>query len=80
MIDAASKGETVYEGYDITNFDKLQKISITETVAQEGFLETYLPYIIMMVVLFISGFVLIRLLAGKSGGASTFIDASKFVK
>ena len=72
MIDSASKGNTDYNGIDITGYDKLQKISIVEVVPQEGFLETYLPYIIMLVVLFISGFMLFRLFAGKSGGANTF--------
>ena len=56
----------------LEGFDKLEKISIVEIVPQESFFEAYLPYIIMLIVLFISGFVLIRLFSGKGSGANTF--------
>jgi len=76
MIDSAVAGNTVYNDNglerSLEGFDKLQKISIVEIVPQEGFFETYLPYIIMLVVLGLSTFVLFRLFAGKGSGANTF--------
>ena len=76
MIDAAIAGNLTYDDNglvrDITGFADLQKISIIEIVPQESFLEAYLPYIIMITVLLISGFVLFRLFSGKGAGANTF--------
>ena len=76
MIDAASQGALVYNdnGLDrsLAGYQDLQKISIIEIVPQESFFETYLPYIIMLIVLFISGFVLFRMFSGKATGANSF--------
>ena len=76
MIDAASQGALVYDDNglvrSLAGYQDLQKISIIEIVPQESFFETYLPYIIMLIVLFISGFVLFRMFSGKASGANSF--------
>jgi len=62
MIDAANAGQLYYNdngvNRSLAGYDQLQKISIIEIVPQENFFEAYLPYIIMLIVLLISGFVL----------------------
>ena len=56
----------------LDGFDTLSKISITEVVPQESFLSQALPYIIMLIVLGISCFVVFRLFSSKGNGANTF--------
>jgi len=76
MIDAANAGQLYYNdngvNRSLAGYDQLQKISIIEIVPQENFFEAYLPYIIMLIVLLISGFVLIRMFSGKGNGVNTF--------
>ena len=76
-IDSAKNGETVFVDeygieYDITGYDKLNKIVYTKANPTTSFFEEALPYIIMIIVTTMVGFILFKLFAGKSGGANPF--------
>ncbi len=76
MVDKASAGETVYfvdgNAYDITRYADLNKIEFTKANPTTSFFETVVPYVIMIVVVTMIGFILIKLFSGKSGGANPF--------
>ncbi len=76
MIDykKANPSETIYEenGKSLENYATLAKINITEVVPQESWLSQAFPYIIMVLVLGISVFILLRMFSGKGNGANTF--------
>ena len=76
-IDAANNGETTltYNGTTYTNIaDYAGKTKIVYTKANPttSFFEEILPYVIMIVVTIMVGFILFKLFAGKGGGANAF--------
>ena len=80
MIDFAKENPTalVYEDQDehkdrsLTNFATLTKTNITNVIPQESWFSQALPYIIMLIVLGVSCFILFKMFSGKGGGATTF--------
>ncbi len=78
MVDyaKANPDETIFTDGNISRpiegYENLQKISITEIVPQESFLSTAMPYIIMLIVLGLSIFILLKMFSGKGSGATSF--------
>lgn len=77
MVDRAKAGETQYDigngtMVSIVEYASLNKINITEVVPQESFWSVAMPYVIMIVILGVSIFVLLKLFSGKGSGATTF--------
>ncbi len=76
MVDMANAGESYYmiddNRYDITGYAGLNKIEYTKANPTTSFFETIVPYIIMVVVVTMVGFILMKLFAGKGGGANAF--------
>lgn len=75
-VDAALRGETtlVIDGvaYDLTGYADLNKIVYTKANPTTSFFEQALPYIIMIVVTIMIGFILFKMFSGKAGGANAF--------
>lgn len=77
MVDRAKAGDTQYDigngtMVSIAEYASLNKINITEVVPQESFWSVAMPYVIMIVILGVSIFVLLKLFSGKGSGATTF--------
>jgi len=75
-VDAANQGQTqlMYDGaiYDVTGYAGLNKIVYTKANPTTSFFEQALPYIIMIVVTIMIGFILFKMFSAKSGGANAF--------
>ena len=75
-VDAANNNETsiMIDGtiYDVTNYKGLSRIVYTKANPTTSFFEQVLPYVIMIVVTIMVGFILFKMFAGKSGGANAF--------
>jgi len=75
-IDAANRGDTsvIIDGtqYDVTGYAGLNKIVYTKANPTQSFFEQALPYIIMVVVTIMVGFILFKMFAVKGGGANAF--------
>ncbi len=58
--------------YSVAKYKDLEKIEYTKANPTTSFFETVVPYIVMIVVVTMVGFILFKLFAGKGGGANTF--------
>lgn len=83
MVDMANEGFVTADGYyeigknsgdfwKIADYEGLSKIEFTKANPTTSFFETVIPYIIMIVVVTMVGFILIKLFSGKGGGANAF--------
>ncbi len=83
MVDMANAGFVTADGYyeivehsgdfwKISEYKDLEKIEFTKANPTTSFFETVIPYIIMIVVVTMVGFILIKLFSGKNGGANPF--------
>lgn len=57
---------------NIENFSTLNKISIMESVPQESWISKAMPYIIMLIVLGVSCFILFKMFSSKGNGVNAF--------
>lgn len=76
MIDSAKAGNTTFDDNglerSLTGYSELNKINISEVVPQESWFSQAIPYIIMLIVLGVSCFILFKMFSGKGSGATTF--------
>ena len=80
MVEFAKNSEDIvnatYEidgnAYSIAKYKEVDKIEYTKANPTTSFLETVVPYLIMVVVVTMVGFILIKLFSGKGGGANAF--------
>ena len=75
-VDAANNGQAqlMVNGtiYDVTGYEGLSKIVYVKANPTTSFFEQALPYIIMIVVTIMIGFILFKMFSAKSGGANAF--------
>jgi len=76
MIDFANadKGEYIIDEntYETAKYKGLAKIEYTKANPTTSFFESIMPYLIMSVIVIMVGYLILRLFAGKSGGANAF--------
>ena len=58
--------------YQVAKYKDAQKIEYTKANPTTSFLETVIPYVIMVVIITMVGFIMIKLFSGKGGGANAF--------
>ena len=76
MVDSAKAGNTTFNDNglerSLVGYSELNKINISEVVPQESWFSQAIPYIIMLIVLGVSCFILFKMFSGKGNGATTF--------
>ena len=80
MVDLANASEDptgvtyIIEGneYEVAKYKGAAKIEYTKANPTTSFFETVIPYVIMVVVVTMVGFIMFKLFAGKGGGANAF--------
>ena len=83
MVDMANEGFVTPDGYyeivehsgdfwKVSDYRDLDKIEFTKSNPTTSFFETVVPYIIMIVVVTMVGFILMKLFSSKNGGGNPF--------